>query len=189
MEYQASAAFEVELARRLAETDSGVLSRRYRWSDAPTVWALNDIPHIGNTADPNAPLPLREVDTPPSEFPHLGDITRHFLDTSGEFLVGELDGHIVTMGGIRPNNDVQAEVKHIRVHPALRRRGLGSALMSALEAVALERGFRELHLDTAAIQPEAVVFYRSLGYDEVGQETRPEWAWTLVYFVKKLDST
>jgi hypothetical protein len=37
-----------------------------------------------------------------------------------------------------------------------------------------------------ANQPEAVAFYRSLGYHEAGRETRPEWSWTLVYFIKPL---
>ena len=58
--------------------------------------------------------------------------------------------------------------------------------MEALETRALELGVRELHLDTATNQPEAVAFYRGIGYEEVRQEARPEWSWTLVYFVKSL---
>jgi ribosomal protein S18 acetylase RimI-like enzyme len=90
------------------------------------------------------------------------------------------------MGGIRPNSKTRAEVKHIRVHPAMRRRGVGRSLMLGLEDAARRLGFQELHLDTAANQPEAVAFYRGLGYHEDGRETRPDWTWTLVYFVKQL---
>ena len=58
--------------------------------------------------------------------------------------------------------------------------------MEALETRASELGVRDLHLDTATNQPEAVAFYRGIGYEEVRQETRTEWSWTLVYFVKRL---
>ena len=58
--------------------------------------------------------------------------------------------------------------------------------MTALEQRAGELGMRELHLDTATNQPEAMVFYRSLGYAEVGREHRPSWSWTLVYYAKRL---
>jgi hypothetical protein len=55
-----------------------------------------------------------------------------------------------------------------------------------LERRAVELGFEELHLDTATNQPEAVAFYENLGYSNLGEETRPEWTWTLVYFGKSL---
>lgn len=104
----------------------------------------------------------------------------------GEFLVGELDGALVAMGGIRPSGGSTAAVHHIRVHPATRRRGYGRLLMAALETSAARLGLSALHLDTASNQPEAMAFYRSLGYAEAGRETQPGWAWTLVYFTKHL---
>ena len=45
---------------------------------------------------------------------------------------------------------------------------------------------RELHLDTATNQPEAMAFYGSLGYQEIGREHQPSWSWTLVYYAKVL---
>ena len=90
------------------------------------------------------------------------------------------------MGGFRPNNAEQVEVVRVRVHPAVRRRGVGRAVMLELEGRASERGYVEAHLDTATNQPEAIRFYEALGYRESGRETRPEWAWTLVYFLKRL---
>lgn len=58
--------------------------------------------------------------------------------------------------------------------------------MSALETRAREQGLAEMFPDTATNQPEAIAFYRSLGYREAGRETRPEWSWTLIYYVKPL---
>jgi len=105
---------------------------------------------------------------------------------AGVFLVAEYEGHLVGMGGFRPNAGGQAEVLRVRTHPAMRRCGVGRSLMAGLETRAREQGFAEMFLDTATNQPEAVTFYRSLGYEEAGRETRPEWSWTLVYFIKPL---
>lgn len=58
--------------------------------------------------------------------------------------------------------------------------------MTALERRAAGLGMRQMCLDTATNQPEAVAFYRSLGYQEVGRVRQPDWSWTLVYFVKSL---
>ena len=158
--------------------------RRFEPADAGHVWALSRVSNIGHTADPSAPLPLPPLDEPPAQFPGLADIEASFIRPGGEFLVGHLDGAPVAIGGMWPTGDGRAEVKHVRIHPAIRRRGIGRRLMGALEETALASGFRELHLDTAHNQPEAIDFYVALGYVEVGRETRPEWAWTNVYFAK-----
>ncbi|MEU4422439.1 GNAT family N-acetyltransferase [Actinoplanes sp. NPDC024001] len=150
------------------------------------MWALNDLPNIGATANPSVPLPLPPAASPPVNFSDLADITGCFLRTGGEFLIAELDGHLVGMGGLRPSGEQRAEVLRVRVHPATRRRGVGRAVMTALEQRAGELDIRALHLDTATNQPEAMAFYDGLGYREVGRERRPSWSWTLVYYAKEL---
>ncbi len=160
--------------------------RRFRPTDAGQVWALSRIANIGHTADPSAPLPLPAHAEPPVEFPGLADIQASFIAPGGEFLVGHVGEALVAMGGIWPTGDRRAEVKHVRIHPARRRRGIGRRLMGALEEAATALGCHELHLDTAHNQPEALAFYLALGYEEVGRETRPEWTWTNVYFTKRL---
>ena len=160
--------------------------RRFDASDRQRVWALSTIPNIGATADASAPLDLPLPDGPPDAFPRLADVEASFVRAGGDFLAVEEDGHLVGMGGIAPNAPKQAEVLHVRVHPATRRRGVGRVLMHALAERARELGFEELHLDTASNQPEAIAFYNGLDYGEVGRETRPEWQWTLVYFTKHL---
>ncbi len=160
--------------------------RGFRDRDAPTVWALSTLPNIGATADPTVPLTLPPAPAPPAAFPDLADVPGSYLEPGGDFLVVERDGHLVGRGCIRPDADGGAEVLRVRVHPATRRRGVGRALMGGLEARAARLGMRHLRLDTATNQPEAVAFYRGLGYREVGREHRPGWSWTLVYFVKLL---
>jgi ribosomal protein S18 acetylase RimI-like enzyme len=161
--------------------------RRFRDDDAPVMWALNALPNIGQTQDVTVPLPLPPMVEPPSNFPDLADVGSSFLGAGGEFLVAELDGDLVGMGGIRPGDDGRAEVLRVRVHPATRRRGVGRALMAELERRAALLGMTALHLDTATNQPDAMAFYRSLGYQEVGRERQPGWSWTLVYYVKTLE--
>lgn len=163
-----------------------MLLRRFVGSDAGRAWALNDLPNVGATADPNVPLDLAVAAEPPRAFPYLADVERHFLNGGGEFLVVMHDAHLLGMGGIRPNDARQAEVLHVRVHPATRRRGVGRLLMNGLEARARALGFRELHLETATNQPDAVAFYRALGYIEGATESNPKWTWTLQYFTKSL---
>jgi ribosomal protein S18 acetylase RimI-like enzyme len=155
--------------------------RRYRPADRPTVWALNHIPFKGNSADPEAPLDLPLVDGP-GHFDDLTDPLAGFVDAGGDFLVVEEAGRVMAMGGIRGNHRGQAEVLRVRVHPARRRRGMGRALMDGLEARAAELGFAELHLDTTIEQPEAIAFYRRLGYEQVGRERFSRWH--LLYFSK-----
>jgi ribosomal protein S18 acetylase RimI-like enzyme len=164
-----------------------VTIRRFREQDAHTLWALNDLPNIGATADTTVPLPLPPAAHPPSAFPDLADIAVSFLEAGGDFLVAELDDQLVGMGGIRPDADRRAHVLRVRVHPATRRLGIGKALMTTLEQRASQLGMHHMFLDTATNQPEAMAFYQSLGYHEIGRQHEPSWSWTLVYYSKPLN--
>ncbi len=157
--------------------------------DLPVVWALSVLPNVGHTADPAAAFPIAPAESfPPTAFADLADPDRSFGAAGGELLVAELDGHVAAMGGFRPAAGVpgRVEILRVRVHPARRRLGLGRAIMSRLEAEAAALGYRQAWLDTATNQPEAMAFYSGIGYRQVGQETRPEWDWTLVYYVKDI---
>lgn len=165
---------------------ASVLIRPFHRGDAPTLWALNNLPNIGATADASAPLPLPPAADPPDDFPDLADIPGTFVEAGGAFLVAELDGNLVGMGGIRRDAEARAHVLRVRVHPATRRRGVGRALMAALEQRARDLGMWCMYLDTATNQPEAMAFYEGLGYAETSREHQPSWAWTLVHYTKLL---
>jgi GNAT superfamily N-acetyltransferase len=161
-----------------------VVIRDFRDGDAPVLWTLSTLPNVGATADGAVPLALPAAVCAPAAFGDLADVPAQFGARGGAFLVAEHDGHLVGMGGFRPREPAQAEVLRVRVHPAMRRAGVGRALMARLESRAVSLGFRELFLDTATNMPEAMAFYRALGFREIGRERRPEWSWTLVYFSK-----
>ena len=94
-------------------------------------------------------------------------------------LVAERGGAIVGSAQLdlcmKANGANRAEVQKVLVHCTERRRGIGTALMQALEieALALRRGL--LFLDTAA-GSEAEQLYRKNGYQRVGE--LPEYACT-----------
>jgi ribosomal protein S18 acetylase RimI-like enzyme len=158
-------------------------------ADLPVLWAMAVLPHIGDTADTSVGIPLPAASSAPAEFPDLADPFSTFLGAGGGFFVAEADGQLVGMAGFRPTSlPARVVVLNVRVHPALRRRGIGRKLMTAVESDAARLGFKEAWLDTAANMPVAMSFYTGLGYVEIGRETRPDWEWTLVYYLKRLAS-
>jgi ribosomal protein S18 acetylase RimI-like enzyme len=76
-----------------------------------------------------------------------------YLNGRGEFLVGELDGKIVTMGASRRLSDTTSELKRRRVHPDLQRRGHGTTMLRALERRAKDLGYTTIELDTKSNAP------------------------------------
>jgi protein-S-isoprenylcysteine O-methyltransferase Ste14/ribosomal protein S18 acetylase RimI-like enzyme len=133
--------------------------RRYRPADHDAVWELHN-------------LALRETGA------HLGNgpwdddlhhIESVYLNSGGEFLVGELGDRIVVMGALKPVGPGQAEVKRMRVHPSFQRRGFGQVMLDALEHRALELGFQTLVLDTSTLQKAAQRLYLKNGFQETGR--------------------
>ena len=81
---------------------------------------------------------------------------------------GALVGTVTLDLAMPPNQPHRAEVAKLLVHPAARRRGVGQALMAALEAEATRRGRRLLTLDTRA-GDAGEALYRALGWQEAGR--------------------
>lgn len=97
----------------------------------------------------------------------------------GGLLIGVLDGVPVTGGAFRRYDPETAEFKRIWTDSAHRRRGYGKALLEALEAETLARGYRRVFLITGNRQPEAEALYDAAGYTRV--EIEPITAWGQFY--------
>lgn len=133
--------------------------RRYRPADHDEVWDLH------NTA-----LHAVGAHAGSGEWDDdLHHVEAAYLRAGGEFLVGVLDGRIVAMGALKPTAPGQAEVKRMRVHPDVQRRGLGQTLLDRLLQRARQLGFRCLHLDTTVGQAAARALYEKNGFVEVGR--------------------
>ncbi len=157
--------------------------RQYRRSDDPEVWALASLASP-STTDP--PLPLPAATTPPPEFPELADISGTFLHPGGDFLVAELDGDVVGTIGLRRSEHGGADVVWLLVHPAARRRGVGSALLEAVEWRAIGLGIRRLNLDVENSEKDAIAFYLASGFQGLDPEEDSEGRWSVNFFSKSL---
>lgn len=101
---------------------------------------------------------------------HLGrsdtpeEIAKKLSRDADLFLVAESQGSIVgsVMGGFDGRRGL---VYHLAVSPKLRRAGIGSALMAALEERLRDKGCLRAYLLVTHENQEAQVFYRSTGWE------------------------
>jgi GNAT superfamily N-acetyltransferase len=107
-----------------------------------------------------------------------GDALRWVADVADEVEAGSRVVLAARVGGAlagcaqlalcpRPNGIHRAEAQKVMVHSRFRRRGLGRALMLALEREARARGRTTLHLDTFAHE-DARRLYEACGWTHAG---------------------
>jgi ribosomal protein S18 acetylase RimI-like enzyme len=148
--------------------------RRYRDADCNDVWNLHNISlhdigaHAGNGAWDD-------------DLHHIEEI---YLVSGGDFLVAEVDTTLVGMGALRRETDWIAEIKRMRVLPALQGQGIGTAILARLEQRAQALGFSSLVLDTATIQRPAIRLYERRGFVETGRGIKA--GMDVVFFAKNL---
>ena len=118
--------------------------------------------------NPDAQMLLKELnETLMGILGHNG--TKHvcFDDFSQEkafFLVGYDDGAPACCAGVRKLDETTGEVK--RVFARKNRKGIGAALMAAVEEQARETGYSRLVLECREGNPHAIEFYRKNGYTD-----------------------
>jgi putative acetyltransferase len=88
-----------------------------------------------------------------------------FREAAGYFVVARVDDQLAGCGAFRPYSDATIELKRMFVRSMYRGRGLGRAIVLALEAEARRRGYVESILETARRMPEAIALYRGCGYE------------------------
>lgn len=86
---------------------------------------------------------------------------------AGAFLVGYEGGRAVAIGGLRPLGDGVCEIKRMYVVPDARSRGVGRALLAALEQAARTLGHQVVRLDAGAEQKHSRVLFEATGYREI----------------------
>ncbi|HVJ40294.1 MAG TPA: GNAT family N-acetyltransferase [Dongiaceae bacterium] len=103
----------------------------------------------------------------PPEDRHMVDAD--FLEAPHiRFLVARWQGKAVGCGALVIGAGGFAELKRVVVDPEVRGRGIGRALMQALEAVARAEGIRVIQLETGPDSAPALRLYRACGYRERG---------------------
>jgi ribosomal protein S18 acetylase RimI-like enzyme len=85
------------------------------------------------------------------------------------FVVDGPDGPIaMAMGGPAPDISGAAGLYGMWVDPTARRGGLGAALVDAVKAWAIERGYALLGLGVTTTNEPAIALYRRLGFADTG---------------------
>jgi GNAT superfamily N-acetyltransferase len=94
----------------------------------------------------------------------------------GVFLLVMLEERAVGCGGVKSLGGGVGEIKRMWIDPQERGRGLGRALLTALEDAGRSLDHHLLRLDTSAHLPEAIGLYRKAGYREIADYNRNPYA-------------
>ena len=96
----------------------------------------------------------------------LADLPGDFAPPAGRLLLSLVDGRAAGCVGFKRLDDQSCDVKRMFVRPEYQGLGIGGSLMRTLIGEAVAQGYRTMKLDTGDLQPEAISFYRSLGFEE-----------------------
>jgi ribosomal protein S18 acetylase RimI-like enzyme len=122
------------------------------------------------------------------EFAELGDNRLLYIAWEDSMPVGVVQlllRHADNDPQLADGNNV-AHVHHLRVLHQRRRQGIGGKLMRHIESEARLMGYRQLTLGVDSWNPDALAFYRSLGYEVMKEEAGPLSETTLYYLHRHL---
>jgi GNAT superfamily N-acetyltransferase len=135
---------------------SALSIRSYRPADHATVAELNSYGLVAAGVPADADVYAGD----------LADNAAAYHTGRAVLLVGEIDGTVVAMGGLRPVDAETCEILRMRVAPSHQSRGYGRALLTALEERARQYGYTRVRLLTGPDQHPAIDLYQSAGYVE-----------------------
>ena len=96
----------------------------------------------------------------------MASLPGEYIAPEGCLFYAEWDGAPAGCVGIRPVSGEICELKRLYVEPALRKQGIGRALVLAAIRAARQIGYRRVLLDTLPTMRMAVRLYRELGFTE-----------------------
>jgi GNAT superfamily N-acetyltransferase len=105
-------------------------------------------------------------DLPPSLVAECANLAAVYA-APGTLLLATADETPVGCVALRQHEPGVGIVKRLYVRATHRRLGIAGLLMDALHAHAAEVGFGRLVLDVRPGRPEAIAFYRGLGYTDI----------------------
>ena len=82
-------------------------------------------------------------------------------------LVAHWNGEVAGCVALHPIDTIVCEVKRLYVRPEFRGHAIGRSLAERIMAVAREKGFKKMRLDTLPMMAEAQKLYQSLGFIEI----------------------
>jgi len=98
----------------------------------------------------------------------IDDFQNSYLSNGGTFLVISEGGRIIGTGALRRLEEKIGEIKRLWLLPEYQGQGLGYRMIMQLLALAREKGYTRLRLQTSpAYQARAFNFYLRLGFYEI----------------------
>ena len=98
----------------------------------------------------------------------MDDVQKNYFGNGGTFLVTVDENRIVGTGAIRYLEDEVCELKRMWLLTDYHGQGLGYRMIQALFAIAREKGYKLMRLETdKVVQTRAVAFYTKLGFYEI----------------------
>jgi ribosomal protein S18 acetylase RimI-like enzyme len=101
------------------------------------------------------------------------DLARRMVETEGQEIVflaqgrNQLAGLLVLHSEPTPSSPtVQAEITELCVHPAMRRQGVGRALVDTAVAFCRARGHSEILICVDPANTTGLAFYQALGFQQ-----------------------
>ena len=98
---------------------------------------------------------------------HFSLADAQVADGDGAFVIAYLDDVAVGCGAVRRLDEATAELKRMYVGPSVRGRGIGRALVEALECEARRLGITRLVLETGTRLAPAIKLYEAMGYARI----------------------
>jgi putative acetyltransferase len=98
---------------------------------------------------------------------HFSLSAEQVSDGDGAFLIAYADGAAVGCGAVRRLDSTRAELKRMFVAPLVRGKGIGRALVIALEEEARKLGVSRVVLETGTRLERAIALYESMGYSRI----------------------
>jgi len=92
-------------------------------------------------------------------------LTDSIEDESYHLMGIDKEGHVIASGRVHFNSKIEAQIRYMAVDDKLKRKGIGSEIVSKLEQYALSKGAEKMTLNA---RENAIRFYLSLGYEELG---------------------
>ena len=88
-------------------------------------------------------------------------------DVAAFVIARDDQGRALGCGGLRSLGQPVVEINRMYVRPDARGRGVGAAILEALESEAIRLGFKVVRLETGPLQPEAIGLYARAGFREI----------------------
>jgi putative acetyltransferase len=95
---------------------------------------------------------------------HFSLSAAQIADGGGAFLIAYADDVAIGCGAVRQLDETTAELKRMYVEPSVRGRGIGRALVEALEGEARLLGVTKIVLETGTRLAPAIHMYQAMGY-------------------------